>query len=99
MKAIEKANKKAYQEIRNISNAKNMLDVISSMNEVLLKTFGLWSLGLQKIRMNNDELFESLKSRRLQNMEKHGKEVKAYLITFIPERLRNTIMYNELINS
>lgn len=99
MKTQKKVNKKAWREIKQISMAISMMDVNSLICEALLKTFGLWNLGLQKIKMANDEKFEVMKARRLSNMETHGKEAKAYLISFIPDRLKHTIMYKELINS
>lgn len=98
MEAIKKANKKAYTEIRQIQNSSSMMDVNSLISTAMVKTFGLWNIGLLKIRMNNNEQFDVLKSRRLANMNKYGKDVKSYLITFIPDKLKNCIMYNELIS-
>lgn len=51
MKVIDKVNKKAWVQIKQISQAKNMLEVESAIGEAVLRSFGLWNIGLMKIAM------------------------------------------------
>ena len=99
MKTIEKVNKRAWEEIKKIQESTNMIDVSSLINNAILKTFGLWNLGLLKIKIGNNERFETIREYRHDNLDKYGKEAKCYLITFIPQRLKKTIMFNEIIKT
>lgn len=109
-KIIQKVNKKAFKEIRQIQTSSNMLEVESAINNAIHKTFGLWDLGLQKIAMRKgyNELcaiygcitwngnFELMKAVRYHNFDTHKEDVKQYLISFIPERMKVSLMYKKI---
>lgn len=46
---IQKCNKKAFKEIKLISNASNMLEVQYAMSVAILKTFGLYNGAYENI--------------------------------------------------
>lgn len=114
MKNLQKVvAKKAYQEIKKISNSNNMVSVESAINTALLKTFGLINLGLLKLAFerNSEKLlasygyggksrnFELTKAIRNYNFDTYAIEAKKYLFSFIPERMKTCTMYKNLENS
>lgn len=112
---IKKANKKAWKEIQQIKDSKNMFMVESAINTALLKTFGIKDFGLMKIAMTKGDdysqlrieygcntynsNYDLLKTIRNHNFDTYHKEVKKYLISFIPERMKIVRMYKELIQT
>lgn len=98
MDVIEKTIKKAWKEIKFIQSAQNMIEVNNTIKIAMLKVFGLKDLGIQKIEMNDDAEFEKMKKIHQDNFNLFSDDVKMYLVTFIPERFKDTLMYNELSN-
>lgn len=101
---IKKCNKKAYKSIRRIKSAHNMLVVEDAINQALLDTFGMYNIGMIKILMGQGQEypsygtdFDQLKATRTNNKDMFGKDVKQYLISFIPERMKVTAMYQKMI--
>lgn len=110
MKVVEKVNKKAYTEIKQIQEAHNMLEIESAINNAILKTFGLFNIGLMKIAMRDNILtlqikygcvsyngdFNKMKTIREENLNRYKNDVKKYLMSFIPERMKITTMYAKM---
>lgn len=110
MNAIISCQKKAYKQIRQIQNAKNMLEVGDAMFHAILETFGVANLGLIKYAMDKGYTqvletygahkytsFDVCKYVRNNNLKMHRNEVRQYLISFIPERMKKCAMYREMI--
>lgn len=101
--AILKCNKKAWQEIKNIQNAPNMVCVEQMIADAIEKTFGLWDRGVLMIRMRKLGAMGTLEGERMirirrNNYDRHLSVVRNYLIDMIPVRFFNTLMYKKLTN-
>lgn len=109
---INKCNKKAFQEIRKIQNASNMLEVEAAINTAIRKTFGLQDLGIIKVAMREGMTdlikihgaskygsFDELKDVRTVNFIMNTDNVREYLKTFVPKRMKTSRMYNDLFEN
>lgn len=99
-KAIAKCNKKAWQDIKNIQNAPNMVCAESLINDALAKTFGLWNEGMLVIRMRKlGQMGQAEYAVRLhrENWNRYVSTVKSYLIEKIPARLHTSMMYQRMV--
>jgi len=93
--------KKAGIHIRAIQSAGCMNEVITRMNDAHLDVFGLRNLGLIKIRMlreNRLSDFDATKSYRRIDAIRFGYSLKVFLFKYIPERMRTSRMYADLLN-
>lgn len=113
MNISEKVSKKAFQELRLIQNSKNMMEVYYAMSTAIQKTFGLQNIGLLKVAIEMDRTdlmsrydyygknrnIDLLEAIRYFNLDKYGLEAKKYIMTFIPERMHKSIMYQDMILS
>lgn len=100
--AILKCNKKAWQEIKAIKSAPNMVCVEQLISDAIEKTFGLWDRGFLMIRMRKLGQMGVLEGERMirirrANFDKHIGTVRNYLMDMIPSRLRTSMMYNRMI--
>lgn len=98
--AILKCNKKAWQEIKKIQSAPNMLCVEGLINDALAKTFGVWNEGVMIIQMRKlgqmGKIERTVNIHR-QNWDRHLSVVRNYLIGFIPERMYKSRMYAQMV--
>jgi hypothetical protein len=103
MHAIEKTNKKAWLEIKHIQNATNILTVESALNDAVLKATSLWNFGMHTIQMRKSGITDAhiltICQIRMDNLLKHKAAIRKYLLSYVPARLRTTIMYQNLINN
>lgn len=107
---IAKCNKKSYKSIKQIINANNMLEVDHAINDAIIDTFGLRNEGLIKIAMRKNSTmmehygcvgykdnFDLLIAVRRYNLDTYGQAIKAYLMTFISEKMKGTHMYQIMV--
>lgn len=98
--AILKCNKKAWQEIKTIKNAPNMLCAEHAIEVALAKTFGIWNQGLLILEMKRlgrmGQLEAHIRIHRA-NWDRWVSEVRHYLVGMIPVRMHTTLMYQRLI--
>lgn len=100
--AILKCNKKAWQEIKMIKSASNMVGMDQLIGDAIEKTFGLYDRGVLMIRMRKLGQMGALEGEKMirirrSNFDKHVGIVRHYLMEFIPIRLHNSFMYAKLI--
>jgi hypothetical protein len=98
--AISKCNKKAWEEIKKIQHAPNMVCVDSLIGDALAKTFGVWNEGVMIIQMRKLGQMGEVESRvriHRANWDKHMSQVRHYLIEMIPARLYKTMMYQKMV--
>ena len=110
MNAIKTTQKRAYKQIQAIKNASNMVEVEILINNTILDVFRLRNFGLMKIYFStknrtmlnyfgclNYKCFEDCKRIRTIQYKLHKHEVAAYLVSFIPEKLRHSKKYFTLV--
>lgn len=97
MKTItSKVNKRAWRQIKAIQSCTNMVDVNNHISTAILDTFKLRNLGLSKIyAMRNGTLAEWQKGKEnnYNLMLSQARNIRAYLLTFVPLQLRKCKMY------
>lgn len=100
LQAISKCRKKAWEEIKIIQSANNMLEIEQAISNAVEKTFGFWNKGLLLIRMKKlgqmGEFEHAMRIRRT-NFDNWQSLIRAYLVDMIPARFNNTLMYRRVV--
>lgn len=98
--AIRKCHKKAWEEIKNLQTANNMLEVEQLIEDAKGKTFGFWNNGIEMVRMRRlglmRELEHAMRIRR-SNWNNHVGLIHNYLAEMIPNKFHNSLMYRKFM--
>lgn len=98
----QRIQRRAGAELRNIENASNMLEVENALSNAMHKVFGSWNIGLKKcaaIRKGSFDpiAWENNRQRRAEAQYRFGEHARNIILSYVPARLRGTIMYSKLI--